>query len=172
MEDLAKQYSHLADFVYVYIKEAHADDEWQVEKNRVGNVIFNTFEERLILAEAFQEAMGTETTILVDDISNTANAAYAAWPERIYVIDPQGKIVYKGGMGPFYFDPDEIVPVLDRYQQPGNHRAATAHGSSTAPGCCPRSGIIGLPASRSSSEIQIEPLESHSGATIFASHSR
>ena len=74
MEDLAKKYSDVADFAYIYIKEAHADDEWQVEKNKVGDVVFNqpqTFEERLILAKAFQEAMGTETTILVDDISNT-----------------------------------------------------------------------------------------------------
>ena len=117
MEDLAKKYAELADFAYVYIKEAHADDEWQVEKNRIGNVVFNqpqTFEERLILAQAFQEAMGTETTILVDDMANTANAAYAAWPERIYVIAPDGKITYKCGMGPFYFDPDEIVPVLEK----------------------------------------------------------
>src|SRR5688500_16923223 len=117
MEDLAKQYSDVADFAYIYIKEAHADDEWQVEKNKIGDVVFNqpqTFEERLILAEAFQEAMGTEPTILVDDISNIANAAYAAWPERIYVIGPDGKIIYKGKMGPFYFDPDEIVPVLEK----------------------------------------------------------
>jgi hypothetical protein len=117
MEDLARKYSNVADFAYIYIKEAHADDEWQVEKNKVGNVIFNqpqTFEERLILAQAFQESMGTEITILVDDISNTANAAYAAWPERIYVIDTDGRIIYKGKMGPFYFDPDEIVPVLEQ----------------------------------------------------------
>ena len=122
MEDLAKQYSDVADFAYIYIKEAHADDEWQVEKNRVGDVVFNqpqSFEERLILAEAFQEAMGTETTILVDDISNTANAAYVAWPERIYVIGPDGKIIYKGKMGPFYFDPEEIVPVLEERRLKG-----------------------------------------------------
>ncbi len=39
-------------------------------------------------------------------------ACYAAWPERFYVIDTNGRIVYKGGMGPFYFDPDEIDEVL------------------------------------------------------------
>jgi hypothetical protein len=125
MEDLAKQYSNLADFAYIYIKEAHADDEWQVEKNKIGDVVFNqpqTFEERLLLAETFQEAMGTETTILVDDMANTANAAYAAWPERIYVIGPDGRILYKGGMGPFYFDPDEIVPVLEKGAVKGGQR--------------------------------------------------
>ena len=30
------------------------------------------------------------------------------------MIDPDGKIIYKGKMGPFYFDPDEIVPVLEK----------------------------------------------------------
>ena len=126
MEDLRKEYSSVANFAYVYIKEAHADDEWQVEKNRVGGVVFNqptTFEERMMLAHAFQESMGTETTILVDDIRNTANAIFAAWPERIYIVDPSGTIVYKGGMGPFYFDPNEIVPVLEkRYLQGGQRR--------------------------------------------------
>ena len=120
MEDLSKKYSSVADFAYVYIKEAHADDEWQVEKNKIGNVVFNqpqTFEERLLLAQAFQESMGTETTILVDDISNTANAAYAAWPERIYVIDREGRIAYKGGMGPFYFEPEELREVLEKLRQ-------------------------------------------------------
>jgi hypothetical protein len=125
MEDLAKKYSDRADFAYIYIKEAHADDEWQVEKNKIGNVVFKqpqTFEERMVLAKAFQEAMGTKTTILVDDISNTANAAYAAWPERIYVLAPDGKIVYKGKMGPFYFDPEEILPVLEKTPVRGEQR--------------------------------------------------
>ena len=125
MEDLSKKYAGVANFAYVYIKEAHADDEWQVEKNKVGGVVFNqpqTFEERMILAKAFQESMGTETTILVDDIRNTANAIFAAWPERIYILGTDGKVEYKGGMGPFYFDPDEIVPVLEKRYGAGADR--------------------------------------------------
>jgi hypothetical protein len=117
MEDISKKYADVASFVYVYIKEAHPDDEWQVEKNRIGNVVFNqprTMEERLLLATTFQESMGTKTTILVDDMRNTANAVFAAWPERIYMVDTNGKIIYKGKMGPFYFDPNEIVPILEK----------------------------------------------------------
>ena len=125
MEDLSKKYSPVANFVYVYIKEAHPDDEWQVASNEEKGVVFDqprTLEERMLLAQAFQEQMGTATTILVDDIRNTANAAYSAWPERIYVIDPDGTIVYKGGMGPFYFDPDEIVPLLENRYAKGGRR--------------------------------------------------
>ena len=69
---------------------------------------------RVSIALRQNTAVG-ETTILVDDITNIANAAYAAWPERIYVIAPDGRITYKGGMGPFYFDPEEIVPVLEPF---------------------------------------------------------
>ncbi len=39
-------------------------------------------------------------------------ACYAAWPERLYVVGTDGRIIYKGGMGPFYFDPDEVEEIL------------------------------------------------------------
>ena len=35
-------------------------------------------------------------------------AIYAGWPERLYVIDEKGKLVYKGGMGPFEFHPEQV----------------------------------------------------------------
>jgi len=41
-------------------------------------------------------------------MSNAANDAYAAWPERLYIIDANGRITYKGGNGPFKYDPKEV----------------------------------------------------------------
>ena len=43
----------------------------------------------------------------IDDMGNAANDAYAAWPERIYIIDESGRIAYRGGMGPFNYKPEE-----------------------------------------------------------------
>jgi hypothetical protein len=43
----------------------------------------------------------------VDDMSNAAELAYAAWPERLYIIDETGHIAYRGGMGPFNYTPAE-----------------------------------------------------------------
>jgi len=43
----------------------------------------------------------------IDDMSNAANDAYAAWPERIYIIDESGHIAYRGGIGPFNYKPAE-----------------------------------------------------------------
>src|SRR2546429_7166195 len=41
-------------------------------------------------------------------MSNAADNAYAAWPERLYIIDETGHIVYRGGLGPFHYKPAEV----------------------------------------------------------------
>jgi iodothyronine deiodinase-like protein len=53
--------------------------------------------------------------LAIDGIENAADKAYAAWPERIYVIGAGGTIIYKGGMGPFGFKPDEAKAALVAY---------------------------------------------------------
>jgi hypothetical protein len=45
-------------------------------------------------------------------MDNVADKACAAWPERIYVVGQGGRIVYKGGMGPFGFKPEEAEKSL------------------------------------------------------------
>ena len=45
--------------------------------------------------------------VAVDGMDNHADAAFAAWPERIYIVSPDGRVAYKGGMGPFEFDVKE-----------------------------------------------------------------
>ena len=37
---------------------------------------------------------------------------FAAWPERIYILGAGGKVLYKGGMGPFDFDPNDAEKAL------------------------------------------------------------
>lgn len=117
IEELQKKYSDTVNFVIVYIKEAHPDDEWQMEDNEESGVIYSqpkSTEERRELARAFIDQMDVETETLLDDIDNTAMACYAAWPERLYIIGTDGRIIYKGGMGPFYFDPDEVEEILSK----------------------------------------------------------
>jgi Iodothyronine deiodinase len=111
IQKIKREFSGKAEFLMVYIKEAHPEDEWQMESNVKGNVVFEqpkTFEARLDLAKTFVDRMEVDSPTLVDDIRNTAMACYAAWPERIYVIDRNGRIQFKGGVGPFYFDPQGL----------------------------------------------------------------
>ena len=122
VEKLRERYEGLVEFAYIYIKEAHPDDEWQMDSNLEDGVVYEqpqSFDDRLDLARAFVSEMSVETLTLVDDIRNTANACFAAWPERFYVVHTDGRIAYKGGMGPFYFDPAELEEFLEkRYGAP------------------------------------------------------
>ena len=45
---------------------------------------------------------------LVDDVDDSVNEAYAAWPDRLYLVGRDGRIAYHGGPGPFEFKPEEL----------------------------------------------------------------
>ena len=67
-----------------------------------------TLEQRLAIANDFTKRFKFPLPFGIDDMSNAANDAYAAWPERLYVIDESGHIAYRGGMGPFNYNPAEV----------------------------------------------------------------
>ncbi len=50
----------------------------------------------------------------IDDITDDLMRAYGAWPERLYVVE-NGKILYKGGNGPFFYKPEELKGWLEKY---------------------------------------------------------
>jgi hypothetical protein len=106
-----KRYGDRARFLTVYIKEAHPTDEWQMDSNETEEVCYpqpKSSEARIAIANDFVKRFKYDIPLLVDGIENAANAAYAAWPERLYVVDEQGRVAYKGGMGPFEFHPEEV----------------------------------------------------------------
>ena len=116
LEELRVEHADKLELVFVYIKEAHPADEWQMASNEAAGVVFTqprNNAERLMRARAFVTEMGLEGRTLVDDITNVANACYAAWPERLYAVGTDGRIAYKGGMGPFDFDTDELEDFIE-----------------------------------------------------------
>ncbi len=100
-----------AEFVTVYIKEAHPTDEWQVEDNEKENVCYaqpKTTRQRVAIARDFSRRFDYPIPLLVDSIENTADAVYAGWPERFYVVDERRTIVFKGEPGPYGFRPEDV----------------------------------------------------------------
>lgn len=67
-----------------------------------------TLADRLRVANAFVTAHQYFSPLLVDGVENVAEEIYAGWPERLYVVDEHGLIAYKGGPGPFGYEPDEV----------------------------------------------------------------
>jgi hypothetical protein len=104
-------YKDHADFLTVYVREAHPTDEWQMKSNVKDDVCYaqpRNLSDRLTIANDFTQRYKFPLPFGVDDMNNAANDAYAAWPERLYVIDENGKIAYRGGMGPFNYKPAEV----------------------------------------------------------------
>lgn len=63
---------------------------------------------RVAIANDFITRFHFDLPLLIDPIENPADKRYAGWPERMYVIDERGVIVYKGKLGPFGFHPEEV----------------------------------------------------------------
>jgi hypothetical protein len=70
--------------------------------------------QRVAIANDFTLRFHFPVPLGVDSMANTADALYAGWPERVYILDESGKIVYRGGLGPFHFHPEEARAWLDR----------------------------------------------------------
>lgn len=50
----------------------------------------------------------------LDDFGDSTERAYTGWPDRLYVIDPQGKVAYKSAPGPFGFHAGALGAALAR----------------------------------------------------------
>jgi hypothetical protein len=104
-------YKDHADFLTVYVREAHPTDEWQMKSNVKEDVCYvqpKTMDQRLAIANDFVKRFSFPLPFGVDDMSNAVNDVYAAWPERLYIVDEAGRIAYRGGMGPFKYNPKEV----------------------------------------------------------------
>jgi hypothetical protein len=73
-----------------------------------------TLQERQEVARDFAAQFKVSLLVFVDTLDDQVEKAYAGWPDRIYVVDAEGKIAYKGGPGPGGFRVPEVPPVLDR----------------------------------------------------------
>ncbi len=104
-------------FRIIYIAEAHATDGRQVPVNvRQGVLVatHTTLAERESAARKCAEEMGLKAPILMDGMDDKVSRAYGAWPDRLYVVDAEGRIAYAGGKGPQGFKPPEAQAALDR----------------------------------------------------------
>ncbi len=84
-----------------------------------------TMSQRVRIATDFVHRFNFRIPMLVDDIENDVEKLYSAWPERIYVIDENGRIAYKGGLGPFKFNPDELENwLVQKFPREPNSKSA------------------------------------------------
>ncbi len=68
--------------------------------------------ERALLAGACVRKLGIKFPAVLDGFDNVTERAYTGWPDRMYLINTGGRIVYKSKPGPFGFNPDELRAAL------------------------------------------------------------
>ena len=140
-----EDYKDHADFLTVYVREAHPTDEWQMKSNLKDDVCYaqpKTLQQRVAIANDFTRRFKFPLPFGIDDMGNAANDAYAAWPERIYIIDESGHIAYRGGIGPFNYKPQEAREWLAARYGAVKHEASAsppsgAPTSTAAPAAAP-----------------------------------
>lgn len=115
IEKFVKKYEGRANFLLVYVREAHPADGWHMTSNqRVGIHLPQpqTNQARREVAQQCQERLDLQIPFLVDTVDDTVGARYSGMPNRLYLIDQQGTIVFKNGRGPFGFKIGELEQQL------------------------------------------------------------
>lgn len=113
---MADQYKDKVSFYAVYILEAHPTDIWQMQSNVRDGVLFRSPRdeaERATVAGACVRKLGIKFPALIDNFDNRVETAYTGWPDRLYLIAPGGRVLYKSKPGPFGFHPQELATALE-----------------------------------------------------------
>jgi len=96
MLQIFSKYSDRADFLAIYIAEAHATDEWKLG-NQVKIAHHKNIHDRISAAKLFQSEKDYQISLVIDSMENDFESKYASWPERGFVIY-EGKMAYISNM--------------------------------------------------------------------------
>jgi type II thyroxine 5'-deiodinase len=103
--------------VVVYIQEIHPSDGWQVKENEKDAVLVRqhrSLEERIEVGEACMLKLALEMPAVVDEMDDAIARVYAAMPERLVLVGRDGRVAYRGGMGPMDFRPLEWEQAIEK----------------------------------------------------------
>ena len=91
-----------------------------MKSNIRDNVLFatpKTIEERETIAGSCVRKLGIKFPAVVDGVENATEKAYTGWPDRLYLIDRDGKVAFKSKPGPFGFHPDQLEAAIRQLPQ-------------------------------------------------------
>ena len=116
MEDVYKAHKEDCNFLFVYVKEAHASDGWVSGGNVAQGIEIKqhkTYEERSGAAKTCQGKLEISMPILIDSLDDATAKQYGGVPNRAYLIAKGGKVIYKGDRGPMGTRPDQVKAAIE-----------------------------------------------------------
>ena len=93
--------------------------------NESEGIIFEqptTMEEREEVAESCSLHLDLSIPMLIDEMNNQVDEAYSALPERLYLIDEEGRVVYRSSWGPMGFKPNEFEEAIRAHLYLGKNK--------------------------------------------------
>jgi hypothetical protein len=72
-----------------------------------------TMDERAAIARACLLRFNFSFPMVLDEIDDEVDDRYQAMPERLYVLDADGRVTWKSGLGPWQFDVDGFERALE-----------------------------------------------------------
>lgn len=94
LKDVYAQFKEVADFVTVYIAEAHATDEWPISYPTCTQA-HKTLEDRIKAAATFVSTYDWPLPVVPDRMDDDIQRTLGAWPFRMYIVQ-RGRIVFQG----------------------------------------------------------------------------
>ena len=112
---MQRRYKDRAEFLAIYVREAHPVEGWRMPSNdKVGITIKQPRDQhaRAGVAQQCSTALHITMPLLVDEIDDRVGHTYSGMPDRLYILDRNGRVAYKSGRGPFGFKPGEMEQSL------------------------------------------------------------
>lgn len=118
LNEIYEEFKDRLQFYCVYIQEAHPTDGRQSAQNLVDAVLYEqpkSIEEREELAQVCVLRLNLKMPMLLDDMSNEVDRLYAALPDRLYLLDENGVVVFRTVVGSPGFDVDAWYVAIRRH---------------------------------------------------------
>jgi hypothetical protein len=106
-EKLHDEYGDRVEFLQVYIREAHPDSILYVLQD--GKEVLQKIEQTDTVADRLRNAAVCRTTLkltfpaVVDREDNAVSRAYGGWPNRLVIVDQDGKVAWLSESKPSAF---------------------------------------------------------------------
>ncbi len=127
MNEIYERHKKNIEFLCIYIREAHPEDGIsgvRIQSNADDGILTEThsnIEERAAAAEMCVLRLNLMMPMAIDDMTDQVDQAYRAMPDKLLVVDAQGKITYCSEQGPMGFFPNQweigIKSTINRYDQ-------------------------------------------------------
>jgi tetratricopeptide (TPR) repeat protein len=117
LKTMHERYGSRVPFLLVYIREAHAGNNWQSTRNLREDVNLApaaTIAEKQEHASLCSRKLHLTFPAVVDGMDGKVEAAYGAWPSRAFVVGPDGRVLYSTRLTELDFHAEEMDSVLRR----------------------------------------------------------